>query len=168
MIALQILDTKDFMSKLLIGNAFDPFWLSEATVTTSVTHTIDGTLHSEFFDTEEAENISLEGRKYALWKDIKPYCFSIMKGKKTPLHFKIVFMLSRKNTEKLLLGNQLAFTIDDIFGLFVNFQYDGKQVTCTTGTSLKTFTLDKSLNHVWDELVLKFFKQQQILSEVLS
>lgn len=28
MIALQILDIKDFMSKLLIGAAFDPFWLS--------------------------------------------------------------------------------------------------------------------------------------------
>ena len=30
MIALQMLDIKDFMSKLLIGNAFDPFWLQKA------------------------------------------------------------------------------------------------------------------------------------------
>ena len=98
---------------------------------------------------------------------IQPFCFSIMKGKKTPLHFKIVFMLSKKNTEKLLLGNRVPLSIDDIFGLFVNFQYDGTHLTCTTGTSVKTFTLDKTLDHVWDELVQKFFRQQQIPYEIL-
>lgn len=167
MIALQVQDIKNFMSKLLIGNDFDAFWLSEATITTSTTYTIDGLLHPDFFDTQEAEIIKNERREYALWKDIKPFCFSIMKGKKTPLHFKIVFMLSKKNTEKLLFGNHVPLTLNDIFGLFVNFQYDGTHLTCTTGTSVKTFTLDKTLDHVWDELIQKFFKQQQIPYEIL-
>ena len=100
-----------------------------------------------------------------MWRDIKPFCFSIIKGKKTPLHFKIIFRLSRKNTEKLLAGSGLSYKPEEIFGLFLNFQYDGTHLTCTTGTSLKTFTLDKSLDHAWDELVLKYFKQQQILWE---
>ena len=95
MIALQVQDIKSFMSKLLIGTDFDAFWLSEANITTSVTYTLDGLLHPDFFDTQEAELLLAEGREYALWKDIKPFCFSIMKGKKTPLHFKIVFMLSK-------------------------------------------------------------------------
>ena len=167
MIALQMLDIKDFMSKLLIRNAFDPFWLSEASITTSVTYTLDGALHPDFFDTEEKEALDAEGRTYALWRDLKPFCFSIMKGKKTPLHFKIVFMLSEKNTEKLLLGNRVPLTPDDIFGLFVNFQYDGTHLICTTGTSIKTFTLDKTLDHVWDELVQKFFNQKHIPYEIL-
>ncbi len=167
MIALQVQDIKSFMSKLLIGTDFDAFWLSEATVTTSITYTLDGLLHPDFFDTQEAELLQAEGREYTLWKDIKPFCFSIMKGKKTPLHFKIVFMLSKKKTEKLLLENLVPLSIDDIFGLFVNFQYDGTHLTCTTGTSVKTFTLDKTLDHVWDELVQKFFRQQQIPYEIL-
>ena len=49
MIALQILDIKDFMSKLLIGAAFDPFWLSEASVTTSITYNLTGSLQPDFF-----------------------------------------------------------------------------------------------------------------------
>ena len=162
MIALQVQDIKNFMSKLLIGTDFDAFWLSEATVTTSITYTLDGLLHPDFFDTQEAELLQAEGREYTLWKDIKPFCFSIMKGKKTPLHFKIVFLLSRKNVEKLLQDHPLGLTTEDIFGLFVNFQYDGTHLTCTTGTSLKTFTLDKTLDHVWDDLIQKFFKQQKI------
>lgn len=165
MIAVKIQDIKDFMSKLLIGHAFDAFWISEASVTTFVTYTIEGNLHEEFFDTEENQKLQKEGRTYALWRDIKPFCFSIIKGKKTPLHFKIIFRLSKKNTEKLLQGSGLSYTAEDIFGLFLNFQYDGTHLTCTTGTSLKTFSLDKSLDHAWDELVLKFFKQQQILWE---
>ena len=165
MIAVKIQDIKDFMAKLLIGNAFDSFWLSEASVTTSVTYSIEGNLHEDFFDTEENRQLQEEGRNYALWRDIKPFCFSNIKGKKTPLHFKIIFRLSRKNTEKLLHGSGLSYTPEEIFGLFLNFQYDGSHLTCTTGTSLKTFTLDKSLDHAWDELVLKYFKQQQILWE---
>lgn len=153
------------MSKLLIGTSFDTFWLSEASVTTSVTYTIDGSLHPEFFDTTENEVLAGEHRSYALWRDMKPFCFSIMKGKKTPLHFKIVFLLSRKNTEKLLANSRLPYTCEDVFGLFVNFQYDGSHLTCTTGSSLKTFTLDKSLDRVWDEMIQKFFRQQQIACE---
>ena len=162
MIAVQIQDIKDFMSKLLLGNAFDSFWLSEASITTSVSYTIDGFLHPEFYDTQEAELLQEEGRTYALWRDMKPFCFSVIKGKKTPLSFKIVFMLSKKNTQKLLASSKLSYQLGGIFGLFVNFQFDGQHLTCTTGTSLKTFSLDKSLDRVWDEMILKFFKQQQI------
>ena len=110
MIAVKIQDIKDFMAKLLIGNAFDSFWLSEASVTTSVTYSIEGNLHEDFFDTEENRQLQEEGRNYALWRDIKPFCFSIIKGKKTPLHFKIIFRLSRKNTKKLLHGSGLSYT----------------------------------------------------------
>lgn len=162
MIAVQIQDIKDFMSKLLLGNAFDSFWLSEASITTSVSYTIDGFLHPGFYDTQESQLLKEEGRTYALWRDMKPFCFSIIKGKKTPLSFKIVFMLSKKNTKKLLGSSMLSYDPEDIFGLFVNFQFDGQHLICTTGTSLKTFSLDKSLDRVWDEMILKFFKQQQI------
>ena len=144
MIALQVQDVKDFMSRLLIGTDFDAFWLCEANVTTFVTYHIDGSLHKEFFDSEQAEMLARTERTFSTWKEIKPFCFSIMKGKHTPLHFKIVFQLSRQNVEKLLV------------------QYDGSHVTCTTGTSLRTFTMDKSLDRVWDEMVTKFFRQQQI------
>lgn len=105
------------MSKLLIGTDFDAFWLSEATVTTSITYTLDGLLHPDFFDTQEAELLQAEGREYTLWKDIKPFCFSIMKGKKTPLHFKIVFMLSKK-IQKNFYWETVFLSLLMIFSVF--------------------------------------------------
>ena len=44
-------------------------------------------------------------------------------------------------------------------------QFDGKQLLCTTGTSLKIFTLDKQLDRVWDEMVRKFFRKNQVAFE---
>ena len=61
-----------------------------------------------------------------------------------------------------MLFRSLSQTPADVFGLYLNLQYDGSHVTCTTGTSLRTFTMDKSLDRVWDEMVTKFFRQQQI------
>ena len=167
MIALQITDLKDFMNRLLKSDLFDPFWVVEVSITTYNTFLIDGSLHRDFLDSSALEILDKTKRTHSLWREVKPFCLSIIRGKHTPLHFKIVFMLSKKNTEKLLLGNRVPLSIDDIFGLFVNFQYDGTHLTCTTGTSVKTFTLDKTLDHVWDELVQKFFRQQQIPYEIL-
>ena len=118
MIAVKIQDIKDFMSKLLIGTACYYYWLSEASITTSVTYSIEGNLHEDFFDTEENQQLQEERRNYALWKDIKPFCFSIIRGKKTPLHIKIIFSLSSKNTEKLLQGSGLSYTTEENLGLF--------------------------------------------------
>jgi hypothetical protein len=167
MIALNILDIKNFMSKLLGGNAFDNFWLAEASITTYVTFTIDGNLHKEFFDSSLAESLGLEERDYTLWKEVKPFCFSVMRGKHTPLHFKIIFRLSPENTRKLLESRSLPYRLEDINGLFLNFQYDGRQLNCTTGTAVKIFTMDKSLDYAWDEMLKDFFKREGITVQSL-
>ena len=49
----------------------------------------------------------------------------------------------------------------------MNLHFDGTHLTCVAGTSFKTFTLDKSLEHVWDEMVRKFFLQKGIPYELL-
>ena len=38
---------------------------------------------------------------------------------------------------------------EDIEGLYLNIRYDGKGLTCITGTSLKLFTLDRTLELAW-------------------
>lgn len=165
MTAFQIQDIKDFMTKLLIKETFDSFYLSELSVTTSITYTIDGRLHPEFFNTEDARQLHESGQQHCQWRDVKAFCFSVIKGKQTPLHFKIVFMLSPQNTEQLLKKNGLPISAKDIFGLYLNCQFDNNELTCVTGTSLRFFTLDKSLDHAWDALVRNYLKQQEIFFE---
>ena len=160
MLALRIIDIKDFTSKLFLGEVFHRFYFVEASFSTFITHTLDGTLHKDFFDTDYVPE-----RPYCYWEEIKSQCQSIIRGKRTPLRFKIVFQLSMENTAKLLAQSGLSLRPEDVYGLYLNCQFENGQLICTTGTSLRIFTLDKSLDKVWDDMVKRFFKQQQISFE---
>ena len=111
MLALEILDIKDFTTKLFVGNVFDAFYLSEASFTTFLSCT---------------------------------------------------FQLSRKNTEKMLLSSGLSLSPEDVFGLFLNCQFDRGRLVCTTGTSLRIFTIDRTVDQLWDDMIRRFFRQQGI------
>ncbi|HIV12288.1 MAG TPA: hypothetical protein IAA63_04000 [Candidatus Pullilachnospira stercoravium] len=161
MLALEILDIKDFTSKLFVGNVFDTFCLSEAAFTTFLTCTIDGKLKKDFFDSGQAP----DDRSLSLWSEVKPYCYTLIRGRRTPLHFKIVFQLSPKNTEKMLHSSGASLTAEDVFGLFLNCQFEKGRLICTTGTSLKVFSTDRTVDQLWDDLVRRFFRQQKISFE---
>ena len=64
-------------------------------------------------------------------------------------------MLFRSNIETLLLQNDLSVQADAVQGLYLNIRYNGETLTCITGTSFKTFTMDKTLEHAWDEYELE-------------
>ena len=162
MIALALTDVKECMGKLLLSEVFDPFYFIEGEIVTFGTFTMDGYLKKEFFDSEEAP-----AREYALWKDVREYCFSLIKGKRTPLSFKFVLGLSDSNIQKLLTQQGLDFKPQDVRGLYINLKYDGSKLQCITGTAMNLFTMDKSLEQAWDKMIQKFFTQKEIKYEVL-
>ncbi|OYO87273.1 hypothetical protein CG709_14250, partial [Lachnotalea glycerini] len=114
MISLQIIDVKDFMSKLLISDTFHKFLLSEAIITTYNSFTIDGHINKDFYTAQELEENNISQQSMSYWEALKPFCFELIKGKKTPLSFKIVFVLSQQNVSRLLDQSGVAFTEDDI------------------------------------------------------
>ena len=79
-----------------------------------------------------------------------------------------VFSLAPKNIETLLLQNDLSVQADAVQGLYLNIRYNGETLTCITGTSFKTFTMDKTLEHAWDEMTENFFKKKGIDFELLN
>ena len=162
MIALALPQVKECMAKLLLSETFDPFYFIEGEIVTFNTFTLDGYLKKDFFEQEEDPE-----REYALWKDVREFCFSLIKGKRTPLSFKFVLGLSDSNIEKLLLQQGLDFKPQDVRGLYINLKYDGQKLQCVTGTAMNLFTMDKSLEQAWDMMVQKFFAQKEIKYEVL-
>lgn len=156
MISLNLTSQKTFISHLLLKDTFDNFQFIEGEIVTFNKFTIDGFTQKNFYeDTEELP-------EYSFWKNVKEYCLSIIKGKQTPLSFRFIFRLSPKNTERLLEQKQLDFQPQDVQGLYLNITFDNNGLKCITGTSLKLFSLDKSLEKSWDEMVQKFFEQKEI------
>lgn len=162
MIALALTEVKECMSKLLLSDVFDPFYFIEGEITTFGTFTMDGHLRKDFFEKDMTPT-----RDYALWKEVREYCFSLIKGRRTPLGFKFILGLSDSNIEKLLLQQELDFKPQDVRGLYINLKYDGTKLQCVTGTAINLFTMDKSLEQAWDKMVQKFFTQKEIKYEIL-
>lgn len=166
MIALSIIDVKDFMNKLLIGEVFDRFFLVEASVTTFNTFTIDGRLQQDFFDTDTVAMHKSNSIEYSLWRDVKPYCFSVIRGRRTPLNFRIVLQLSHKQTQQILNPSFPDGSVPDC-RFCLNLQYRNDSLLCTTGVSYTSFCLDKHPEHLWDEIIRKFLSGQHIAFQVL-
>lgn len=154
------------MSALLLTDTFDSYFFIEGDVTTFNQFHIDGYLQKNFFSAEETDGITLED--YSHWKDIREYCLGIIKGKRTPLDFRFIFSLPRQDLQTLIEAEHLDLNESDIQGLYLNFAYNGEQLQCTTGTSFKTFILDKSLEQAWDKAAQQIFDQHDIAYQILA
>lgn len=148
MIALKINDVKSFMSSLLLQSVFDNFLLSEFEIQTTQKFQMWGKRNKEWFTDEEWE--ACPNQEYLSWGETKPIAYHLIKGNKTPLSFKIIFLLSSSNTDKLIAKGGNEFQKENIDGLCLNIRFDKGELQLITGTSLKIFTLDKSLEQSWD------------------
>lgn len=165
MIALQVADVRDFMNKLFLGEVFDNFLLSELEVANAATIQITGKRNQSWYGTEEWEDI--RERSYVTWRELRPLAFQIIKGQRTPLSMKGVFLLSEENTARVLERNGLPFKPEEVGGLYLNLRYDGKELKLVTGVSLKSFSTDKSLERQWDKDLRVFLKHHEIAVEEL-
>ena len=100
MIACNICDIKLFTKKLFIGETFDRLLLKEAEIVTFNTFSIDGRVHKSFYSEEERAEGQIE--EYSTWKTLRPFCFSLIKGKKLPERFSIILKLPKAATEQFL------------------------------------------------------------------
>ena len=160
MVALKIEDKKKFTSELFIGELFDRFFLREAVIVTFNSFTVDGRIRQGYFTEEELEQERIE--EYSLWSAVKPFCCSLIKGKKLPESFRIVLQYPAGAVERFLADNGLAMRAEQVKGLYLNIRYDEGQILCVTGTAVDYFTLDKSLERAWDAAVENYFKAKQI------
>ncbi len=160
--SFQIQDHLDFMKKLLVGDTFDTFLLSEASITTYATFRIDGRFHPEFLSDGEAKLPESEKSGYTMWRRVRPFFYELTRGKNVPLNFHIVLHLAPHNVEKLLQQSGIALSAADVDGLFLNIRFNGKDLACVSGVSLRVFSMDKSPDHAWDEMLERFFRQKEI------
>lgn len=147
---VEIENIREFTSRLFIGESFDNFLAVETTIYTSTTFTIDGHINKDFLG-DEAMQLPEYAEGVVMWKKIKPICYDIIKGKKVPQKFKIIFKMPSYIVDAFLKRAQLNIDLENVAGLYLNVNYQDSKMSCTTGASLKTFSLDKSLEQQWDE-----------------
>lgn len=160
MIALKIEDLKSFTAQLFVGETFDAWLVREANIVTFNSFTIDGRIRPGYYSEEETKANHIE--EFSAWKTLRPFCYSLIKGKRLPESFQITLQLSQEENEKFLRRAKPDFLAEQLAALYLNIRYEKQEATCVTGTSLKVFTLDKQIEHEWDDTVRRYLKKLQI------
>lgn len=167
MIALRITNIKQFMGKLLGSEDFDSFLLEEASVSTYNTFFIDGHQNRAFYTAEEWEDGTIRPYDFSTWAAIRPICFDLIKGTRTPTAFRFVLHLMPKYTESVLQGGGTAVAPQQVKAFVLNIKYDGTDLTLVTGTAFHTFLMDKTPDVLWDQAVRQFLMKKGITYEEL-
>lgn len=168
MIALKITNIKQFMNKFLAGEDFDSFLLEQASISTYNTFTIDGRENREFYTSEEWEYPEIRPYEFTAWKKIRPVCFDLIKGKRTPTAFHFVLHLIPEHMAAILQSEDTAVTTDQVKAFVLNIKYDGTGLTLVTGTAFHTFLMDKTPDGLWDKAIRQFLDQKEIVYDILA
>lgn len=166
MIALQITSMKNFMNKLLVSDAFDPFLLEEATISTANTYNIDGHINKDFYPAEE-QNEETIPYDLCTWSSIKGLCFNLIKGKHTPTFFRFVLHLKPEIMNDLLKKGDDTMSISIVKSFVLNIRYDGSKAVLTTATAFNTFSMDKEPDKIWDNHIKAFLTECGLEYEIL-
>lgn len=160
MLALTIEDKKAFTKELFMGTMFDRFQCCKVVLHHNVDYHIDGHYNIDFFDSEEQE----ERRKqtYAFWSELKPFVFQILKGQRLPKSFQIVLCAAPASIAQMLATSASVLTPEQVEGLYLNLHYKEDVLSLTTGSAYRVFTMDKSLDRVFEDAVVKLIRTHGI------
>lgn len=150
MLVFSIQNVKGFMSMLLKNDTFDTFEVRHVQVQTFTNFEISGILDKDYYtEDEQLQRI----RNYCLWSELRPIVFHLIKGNKLPKTIKLIFSLPNDIMESVS---------DKASALFLNITFESGQINCVTGSSQKDFSLDKSVEYIWDEYIENLFKKLEI------
>lgn len=168
MVALKIHNTKKMMQSLLYTASFDAFCMQEATVTKAASLYMEGRIHADYYTFEDYEaNPQLRELIFVPWQNVRPVISTYIKGEHAPVSFKIVLQAPASYQKKLLADSAFTDAPENVQALILTFRYQGGALTCLTGTSMKAFSMDKSLDHLWDSAIQKSLANMQIGFDVL-
>lgn len=149
------------MQHLLVQDTFDSFLICDGEINTSNTFSINGRINRDFYNSDELKTIDED---FVAWKNLKHICFEIIKGKKVPTEMKLVLTMPKSRYSQIAAGTLIV--PNNISGLYIHILYESNAITVITGTSLNIFSMDKSVDKIWDNMILKFLSQHFNISEL--
>lgn len=134
-------DVKLFMPKLLTKDTFDNFEIRNITLNSFAQLSISSILKKD--------------EEILRWEAIRPYVYSFIKGHEKPSLIKIIFGVKKDDLEKIS---------ENLSSGFLNLTYENDEIIFTTGTSQKSFNLEKLEDRLFDEFIEDFFKEKEIFA----
>lgn len=152
MVLFEIENSGEFMNSLFMKEWLDAMELVEGEIVTFCSVKIDGRRNVGWYDSQEMENGEAMG-EFVTWREYKQMAYQMIKGKKVPSLFRVVFRLPRRELMGLLERVKGDVLAEDVQGVYLNVKYEKKKLGIVTGVSLRRFSMDKALEREWDDEV---------------
>lgn len=149
-------DLRTFTQALFTRDCFDPFLVVEAEFRTYCLFSVRGNTERSWYTDEELEADQVED--YTSWKKLRPVCFGLIRGKKTPVSFRITFRLPPAEEEKLLREFSGNIRSEELGGFFLNLKYEDGKLLCFSAAAVNRFPKDRVLEEAWDLRAEQFFR----------
>lgn len=165
--AYLVSDVRTFMRSLLSEDLFNDWQLRSAEIAVLSYITIDGKVNGDYLSDEEKEKRTVP---YLLWQEIQPKIRNWIQGGKTPTMMNITLAMDPSKFRGMPEGA--------VESLLLNIRYEmlsgaelqtqtaekkengaARRLTLITGVSMKTFSMDKTPERLWDEAIPAFFKK---------
>ncbi len=160
--AYIVSDVRAFMRVLLSDPLLHSWQLREAELNTLSFISIDGKVNMEYLTEEEkAKRTS----PYLTWEEAQPRIRSLIQGGSTPTYMSITLAMEPSKFRGMPEGA--------LESLLLNIRYEtvtpsenkeeapkpgaNRRLTLITGVSMKTFSMDKGPERMWDEAIPKYF-----------
>ncbi|MBP5249506.1 MAG: hypothetical protein J6Z46_05835 [Lachnospiraceae bacterium] len=157
----RITEINKFMALLLKSESFDDYLLKEALIRTFMDFRFDGTLHKDFFDTDEWEDRT--SKRFAKWKDVKSTALELIRGKHTPLAMEFKLIAPEETGLLLIEKNGIKTLPQETVMLNLNISFKDGIAKAVTGLYRSGFSLDRELDRLWDESVGELLKKYDVL-----
>jgi len=149
-------DVKAFMGALIMSETFDFLEVRGVDIITFTHFNISGQKKlpvppeagpdNDGSSVDKPEKIKAT---YCKWEEIRPFVHNIIKGGARPSYMKIIFSMESEQAVKLH---------ENSAAMYLNVAYNGEEVFFTSATAQRGFSLDKSLDHVWEDYLTQFFR----------
>lgn len=160
--ALHFSSQAGIMHSLLLEETWDAFPLAKAEIRSSFSLTLDGHLICDFYTAEEWEKLKAAGYRCLPYGRLRKICLETISGKRAPGYFKFVFLAPPALVSQLLDQAGNGMRSEDVDALAMNLTYRDGSLRLTTGTSCRIFSMDKSLDQVWDHWVCEFLSKNHL------
>lgn len=165
MLIFTIEDVKGLMAALLQKDAFDSFLCVEAEIRGRAALSVDGHLPEDFYSTEELEKFREEG-EFSPYGELRPLIFEGIRGKHTPRQIKIVLKAPDSLKRKILSGSEAD--PDQVTGFYLNILFSRGRLTLSGGCSMKSFSLDKTAEKLWDAWLSEWMEGEKFYYTIMA
>ena len=161
--AIEIDNVKKMVEMLLSSDFFGNMLLYKAEVKGAYDISMDGNINKDFYDSDDLYVHEKEIREgYISWANSRNLFYQSLRGKNLPLSFNIMLMVPKSDIESVIKNSNAEIDTSDVSSLSLNVIYDREKMIVTSGTSMKFFTMDRSIEVIWDDIVQNTFNNLEI------